>query len=232
MALISAHKAEAAERARKAGAPRFLGEIALHNPHLAWTLLQAAREQKGYRLAGGYVVTETGGWEMISIKGRFDALTADQHITARLLGTIEADIWVRRVTYTVRRPNFAAGSPFKGFFDYFNRLNPNIDFELIVQSFCPYLISPEPTPLENIENVFECVCPAGLILKCSATFEAFFTNLRALSSDENPTEAIVTFSGTRLPKGLYGGCDWSTLVADLVAAGAMTEAGGCAPCGP
>jgi len=208
-------------RARRAAAPQWLGGIALQEPRLAHTLLQAAKKGLGYRMAGdGWLVTETNGWVMLSVKARWDATTADKPVLGQMLGTVESDIWIRRVTYTVRRPNFAAGSIWKAQSDYFNRLNPNIDLNsLIIHSFCNYLINTEPTPLENIEAVFECVCPAGLVLKCSATFDALFTNLRTLQADEVPTEAIITFHGTRLPTGLYNGCDFTQIIDELQAEG-------------
>jgi hypothetical protein len=208
-------------RARQAAAPKWLGDIAFQEPRLARTLLAAAKKGLGYRMAGdGWLVTETLGWEMISIKGRWDKTTADQTVQGQTLGTVESDLWIRRVTYTVRRPRFAKGSIWKAQSDYFNRLNPNIDLQqFIVHSFCNYLINTEPTPLENTEAVFECVCPAGLVLKCSASIDVLFTNVRELEEDEVPTEAIITLHGTRLPTGLYNGCDFTQVIAELEAEG-------------
>lgn len=179
--------------------PTWLGEIACHDPRLAYTLLKAQDVN-----AGGYV--DTGGWEIINLKGEFTSLAAEQEVSGQMNGIVEADLWVRRVTYTVRRPNAFAGNIFKAQSDYYNRLNPNIDFTLLVNSYCRYLIAPEQTPLENIETVFECVCPAGMILRCSANIKATFVNLRALSETENPTQAIISLHCTRLPRDVYGSC--------------------------
>jgi hypothetical protein len=180
--------------------PVWLGDIACQDPKLAYTLLRAGKVS-----AGGYV--DTGGWEIINLKGRFTSTAADQPVQGQLFGIVEADLWVRRVTYTVKRPNAFAGNIFKAQSDYYNRLNPNIDFTLIVNSYCRYTISPEFTPLENIESVFECVCPAGLILRCSANLVSQFVNTRTLQVDEVPTEAVITFHAMRLPMEFYGTCN-------------------------
>lgn len=210
----------------RAGAPRFLGEIALHDWRLAGALLHAAKRGQGYRLAGnGALLTDIGvrGWQIVNIKGRFDTTAADRQIEAQTLGIVETELWIRRVAYTVRRPQYAAGSIWKAQSDYFNKLNPNIDVNsFIINSFCRYIIADEPTPLENIEAVFECVCPAGIVLSCSANIEAFFTILRTLQADEVPTEVIISLHGTRLPGGIYQGCEYADVIAALRAEGVFT----------
>jgi len=178
--------------------PQWLGDVAACDARLAYTLLQSGMAP------GGYV--DTGGWELINLVGRWESGTANQTVQGEQLGIIEADLWIRRVKYTVRRPLAFPGSIFKSQADYFNMLNPNIDFTFIVNSFCRYVISPKPTPLENIREVFEASAPAGMVLRCSADVLVEYTNNRALAADEIPTEAIITLSGTRLPPGIYGGC--------------------------
>lgn len=190
-----------------------LGEIALHEPVLAATLLGAGRVGET-----GYIDLRSG-WEIVNLVARWTSTGADQQIEAKTLEQICNDLWVRDVVYTVRRPLFQAGSPWKGLWDYYNARNPNIDFTLIIKSYCDYAISPDPTPLENIVTRFDCVCPAGLVLKYGATFDSFFTNLRALSADENPTEAIVTFQALRLPNRLYGSISYDKAVQELQARG-------------
>ena len=179
----------------------WLGDVACYDARLAYTLLQSGAG------AGGYV--DVGGWETITLLGRWEAGAANQTVNGQQLGNIDADLWVRKVVHTVRRPNAFAGSIFKAQSDWFNAKNPNIDFTLLIQSYCRYLIAPQPTPLENIELAFECVCPAGLVLKCGTNIVATFTNLRAFSSDngEVPTEAAITLHVTRLPRGVYESCD-------------------------
>lgn len=191
------------------GGPQFLGQIAAYDPRLAYTLLQVP----GLIRAGGFI--DTGGWEIINLVGRFESGAANTQVQAKLQGIVEADLWVRRVTYTVRRPRAFAGNIFKAQSDYFNKLNPNIDFTLIVNSYCRYFISPEPTPLENIETVFECVCPAGLVLRCAASMVATFTIRRDLAPDEIPTEAIISLHCTRLPRDIYGACGSESILAAL-----------------
>ncbi len=186
-----------------------LGEIAVVEPVLAATLLGAGRVNDA-----GYVDLRSG-WEVLNLVARWEAVAADQQIEAKTLEQICNDLWVRDVTYTVRRPLFQAGSPWKGQWDYYNARNPNIDFTLIIKSYCDYAIAPDPTPLENMVTRFDCVCPAGLVLKFGATFDSFFTNLRALSADENPTEAIVTFHALRLPNNVYGNISITKAVEQL-----------------
>lgn len=196
---------------------KYLGEIAPIEPRLAWTLMRAGK-------AGLGGLIDTGGWELFNLVARWEDGAANQNISAKLQGTIEADIWVRAVRYTVRRPDFQTGSPWKGVWDFFHSLNPNIDFTLVVKSYCSYVISPDPTPLENIREVFECACPTGLVVRCNATFNSTFENLRALGVGEVPTEAIVTLSGMRLPKDLYNSCSYKQIVEDLKEQGLLQAA--------
>jgi hypothetical protein len=123
-------------------------------------------------------------------------------------------MWVRSVTYTVKRPNAFAGNIFKAQSDYFNSLNPNIDFQLTIKSYCQYVIAPDFTPLENIEQVFECVCPAGFVLGCSTNILAEFVNTRDFANDEIPTIVAVTLHAMRLPT-LWGQCGFDDAVAAL-----------------
>lgn len=176
----------------------FIGQCAQWDPQLAWTLLQTGS------CAGGYI--DSGGWEIFNLKGTFTDGTANETVDGVIQGLVEADLWVRKVTYTVRRPEAYAGNIFKAQSDYFNARNPNIDFTLQINSYCRYLISPQMTPLENIEIAFECVCPVGLVFRASASFSSQFTLLRAVDTDngEVPMDAVITFHATRLPLGLYG----------------------------
>jgi hypothetical protein len=177
---------------------QWIGECASWDPVLAATLLQTGN------CAGGYV--DTGGWEIFNLVGTFSDGVANETVEGTIQGLIEADLWVRKVTYTVRRPLAYAGNILKAQSDYFNALNPNINFTLTINSFCRYLISPQQTPLENIGIAFECVCPVGLVLRSSASIQSQFTLLRALDTDngEIPMDAVITLHATRLPLGLYG----------------------------
>lgn len=188
------------EELPQAGKPMWLGTIGMLDPNLAVTLLQCGKVS-----ADGYV--DTGGWEMINLVGRWTSTAADQNVKGQLNGLVTSDMWIRKVMYTVRRPNAFAGNVFKAQSDYYNAKNPNIDFQLTVNSYVRYLISPEFSPLESIETAFECVCPVGLVLRCSASMNANFINLREFATDENPTEAIITMHGTRLPVEYYGQCN-------------------------
>lgn len=194
-------------------------EIAQADPALALVLAQSGRVNKsdgavgilsgnGVGEGGDCGLTQVGlaGWELINLKGRWDSGAADQLKTGQITGIVETDLWIREVRYTVRRPNYALGAWYKGQSDYYNSLNPNIEFQLTVNSYARYIISQTWTPLENIRETFQCVCPAGLVLSCSANIQALFRNVRAFVEDEIPTEAIITFSGVRLPLGSYGAC--------------------------
>lgn len=188
------------------GLPIHIGMIGECNPQLALTLLDSGRAP------GGWV--DTGGWEIINVKGVFNDVTANQGVPGIFQGLVEIDFWVQKVSYTVRRPNAFAGSIFKAQSDVYNALNPNIDFQLIIKNYCEYVISPDPTPLENIVMAF---CnPTGLILRCSAGISANFTNKRALAADESPTEAIITLHGMRLPRDMYSRCQADAARAILI----------------
>lgn len=185
----------------------WLGDIAQVDPKLAYTLLQSGRVgQSGGLTPGGYV--DTGGWEIINLKASFPEDAPPGTVAlAQLSGIVEADLWVRRVTYTVRRPEAFAGNIFKSQADYYNSLNPNIDFTLIIKSYNRYVVSPEPTPLENISTVFEAVAPAGLVLRTASSMSATFTNMRSFDGEGADINAVISFHATRLPTGIYGAAD-------------------------
>lgn len=175
-----------------------VGECAMFDPQLAMTLLQTGS------CAGGYV--DTGGWEIFNLVGTFTTGVANETVEGVIQGLVEADLWVRQVDYTVRRPNAFSGNVLKAQSDAANKLNPNVNFTLTINSYCRYLISPQQTPLENIPIRFDRVAPVGLVLRASASIESRFTLLRDLDEDDGeiPMDAVITLHATRLPLGLYG----------------------------
>jgi hypothetical protein len=204
----------------------WLGDIAAHDPRLAYTLLKSGQVSgAGSRLGdgmtpGGYV--DTGGWEIINLKATWNAPDPNQNIEAKLDGIAETDLWVRRVTYTVRRPDAFLNNIMKAQSDYYNSLNPNIDItQLTIKSYNRYVISPTNTPLENISTVFEAVAPAGLVLRTVATILATFTNLRAFTEipPGSNLNAVISFHATRLPTGFYGSVDPAVALALLTEMG-------------
>lgn len=206
---------------RMPGAPNlasrrlWLGDVAIADPVLAWTLLQSGSCKDGY---------VTGGWEIINIAGSFQGGNAGATVNGAYPGIVEADLWVRKVTYTVRRPNAFAGNVMKAQSDYYNSLNPNIDFSLTINSYCQYLIATEPTPLENIAMAFEMTAPAGIVLQCSARVSAIYTLRRNLAAGENPTEAVISLHTTRLPRNVYGSCQREQAIQTLIAMGYLDAA--------
>lgn len=216
------------EKKRKAPLkPQWLGDVACYDAKLAYSALQAGVVEGGY-------VTDTSGWEVLSLTGTWGGPTntadipANTGINAILTppGIVEADLWVRKVTYTVRRPvAFPNGGVFRAQSDYFNSLNPNIDATLLVNSFCRYWISPAPTPLELIPEAFSYACPAGLVFRCSANVESSMHNTRTFLAVNGETEvtATITFHCLRLPAGIYGGCDEQQARAVLRELGYLAE---------
>lgn len=213
-----------------------LGEVAQVDPRLAVALLGGCGED-GFIVRpdlaeriGDFAAGQA--WEMANISGCFTSGAADQCIPGQI-SNICADLWIRRVTYTVRRPNAFAGNIFKAQSDYYNAKNPNIDFTLLINSYCRYFISPEPSPLENIEAVFDCICPAGLVLRCNSCVTATFKNCRPLLCDdpqstdpccggEVPTNVVITLHGIRM-MGQYGACSAERAVLALRRAALLPE---------
>jgi hypothetical protein len=213
----------------------WLGDVAAHDPRLAYTLLKSGQVSGnnsylgGGMTPGGYV--DTGGWEILNLRAVWNDPAPNQDIKGDLLGTIEADLWVRRVTYTVRRPDAFLNNILKAQSDYYNSLNPNIDItQLLINSYNRYVISPTDTPLENISTVFEAVAPAGLVLRSTANVVARFTNLRAFTEipPGSTLNAVISFHATRLPTGFYGSVDPAVAIALLTEMGYLP---GCAPGG-
>lgn len=191
------------------GPPRryTLGEVAAHDVNLAAALVETGRVGCDSSKAN-FGQVDMRGWTFINLIARWESGTADAQIEARLVEDICQDLWVCSTRYTVRRPNFAAGSLWKAQSDFFNMMNPGIDFTLVTKANCYDLaITPDPTPLENIREVFGESCPFGMVLTCGASFDSWFTYTRSLTeAGVLPMEAIVTFSGIRLKNGVYRGC--------------------------
>lgn len=192
-----------------------LCEIASFNPRLAYTLANAGAIKSGTYL-------DAGGWEVVNVAATFSTaddagnIPAETTVKGQLFGTIQKDLWIRKVIYTVRRPNAYAGNIFKAQSDFFNSKNPNIDFQLVVNSYDKYVISSDFTPVEDVEMVFEAAAPAGLVLGPASSVEATFINRRVFFGGqnlfrvpvgENPTQVILSFHGTRLPSDVYSNCD-------------------------
>lgn len=186
-----------------------LGEIAPYDMRLAAALIDSGRVGcgPGADAGVGRGVIDMRGWTLVNLIARWESGASDDTIESRLTENICADMWVCDVRTTVRRPNYAQGSLWKGQADYFNSLNSGIDFTLVTKNNCYDLaISPDPTPLDNVRGVFRNSCPFGLVLTCGANFDAWFTYTRSLTeSGVLPMEAIVTFSGIRLRTGSYLG---------------------------
>ncbi len=210
------------------GQPMTLGEIARYDKNLAYVLHQMGTVgEPDQMMAPG--VALTGGWEMLDVAATWTTQAANQSVVGQVSGIVETDLWVKEVVYTVQRPNAFAGNILKSLSDEMNKLNPNINLQLVINSYCRYLISVDYTPLENVITKFSCVCPQGIVLSCGATIQANFTNLRALAADEIPTIATITMHAIRLPRGLYSACGYAQVVQYLRSAG-LLENTCVAPC--
>ena len=186
-----------------------LGQVARADPRLAYSLLPPEPPKQGVGVGGhgGLIIPGYNDGcpafilKSIPICASFTG-TAPTTISAQPASgfVLTNDIWVRKLTYTVRRPNAFAGSIFKAQSDVNNALNPNVDFELIVRSYADYAIASSPTPLETLQLVFECVCPVGFVVSCATTFEASFTLRRALAADEVPYEVCIVIWGITIPR--------------------------------
>jgi hypothetical protein len=193
-----------------------IGEIAQYDPRLAATLLYGgAFAPKGVILGG--VASAVGGWEILNLRATFTSGTANQTLPVTLPDVAEVDMWVRDIRATVRRPNYFSGNPLRDIANTAYAKNPDIDFTLEIKTWCNFAISLDPTPLGNIEETFECVCPVGLVLTCGSSIIGSFTNTRALvDPDEIPTEAIISLHVTRLPRNnCYAQMDIATALAVL-----------------
>ena len=177
--------------------PTWLGDVAACDPKLAWTLREMGRAP------GGYI--DTGGWEMIPLSASWTSGTVNQLVEADTQGIVESELWVTGVEYAVERPNAFAGNVLKSMSDFFNSLQPNIDFTLQIKSYCNYLIATEPVPLQTIRTCLR-KYPAGLVLRCGSSVKATFTNGRAWGETEVPVIATVVLHALRLPDRLYGMC--------------------------
>lgn len=205
--------------------------VASADPVLAATLA-AGLEPGGY--------ADIGGWEIVTLAGRWDQPEAGQNVLAQQFsstpggaraaglgplisvpglprgqskgggGVLEANLWLRAVRYTVRRPNAFQTAPadliFKAQSDWTNSQNPNIDVTLqLVTPFCRAEVSIPPTPLENMPVSFDTSFPAGFFSRSDAQINCTMVNTRdwSVTDGELPVEAIVALHCWRLPLGAY-----------------------------
>lgn len=195
-----------------------LGEVAQVDPRLANAIIRPDLLGWGEPSCGW-------GWEILNLTGSFTAGAAGQNIEfQQQRGPTETDLWIRTVTYSVQRPNAFPGNIFKGQADYYNSLQPDINFTLVVSSYCKYVISPTMTPLQSISQQFECVCPVGFVIGCSGQLSGQFTNLREFTEGENPTIVTITLHAVRLPTR-YDSCGVNEAVLRLQKMGILDEMG-------
>lgn len=166
-------------------------------------LLYAENADSGWgKLSSGW------RWQIVRIRGCFDSGAACQTIPAQFQNMCDSDLLIYQATYIIERPNWAPGSLWQGQGNWFNSLNPHIDFTLLVRNRC--YIAAEPTPIALLPVVFTCQCPVGFVLGCGICVEATFTNKRPLlcndplSTDpccpgEVPTEVIIALHTIQLP---------------------------------
>lgn len=191
------------------GSPEWIQNVACVDPRLAMVFLTCCAPP---------------GWEILNILGRWEAGAANTSVPAMLSSRLDSDLLVLKVMYTVRRPSFLPGNVLKAQSDFYNMKNPNIDVELHIKSYCSYFIAQDPTPLENIDAAFDCVCPVGLVLKCNSNIRATFTNRRAFTEGEGgevPVDAVISLHGVTMPQGAYNSCDVSTAIATLKSRGIL-----------
>lgn len=186
------------------------------------------------RVGGWLEVCRASAWEIINVKGCFTSDAAGQCIDAEVQNLCGYDLTVRDVVYTVRTPNAWPGSVLGPQARFFNGLKPDINFKMLIKSFCPYVISADFTPLENLPQRFECYCEFNMILTCGACIIAQFVNCRPLlcsdpaSTDpccpgEVPTEVVISIHGIRLPAP-YNACGLEAARAVLMRYGVLPKA--------
>lgn len=197
-------------------------DLAAADPILAATLAT------GLLTPGGYA--DTGGWEIVTLAARWDTPGIGQVVEASMFsatpggaagepgtigvgrrkgggGVLEANLWVRAVTYTVRRPKAFEGSIFKAQSDWTFARVPFIDATLqFVTPFCKAEVSIPPTPLELMPTSFDTSFPAGFLSRSDASINCSMVNRRQwvdVDSDDSdlPVEAIIALHCWRLPLG-------------------------------
>lgn len=107
--------------------------------------------------------------EIIEVVGRFEESTSEQVVVARPCDGGTSGLWVRRMTWTLRRQESGDALPWAPH-------RQPIDVRVSVGGEQKYIISPEWTPIENLLESFELVAPWGLTIGPNATLEFSFRN--------------------------------------------------------
>ncbi len=122
-------------------------------------------------------------WEIINLRALFETPEAGQIIPAKVCGTITRDLWLRRLTWITRRPSTSS-------FKCEPHVTPQIDVQMEIHGRVQYLISPEFSPIENLQTVFEFVALTGAILFPSTEFKVAFKNPLILKT--YPVEVVIS----------------------------------------
>lgn len=182
-----------------------LEQIALFDPRLVVALHGGLVDGK---LRDQATVSPTV-WEIVNVRGPLESKRCE----VRMNASPGRDLWVRRVLYVVRRVNSMFGRVSDGsIFDQ----NDEIDFTLAINSYAGYKMAPTPTPLRNVSEIFECICPAGFVLRRDAEIEATFSR-----QDDGPfVEPVISMHGMLLPVP-YDSCTVEQAIVALRAAGIL-----------
>lgn len=171
------------------------------------------------RVRGIEVATGLSGWTIINLTACFTSTEADKSVDLEACDLPCVDSWIFDIRYTVRRPNWLAGSALKAQSDYYNTLNPNLDIALTITSYQHYVVAADETPLENFSQRFECQCPGGIILALGCQgIDGQITNRRTLQSTEVPLEVVISMHAIMLGRS-YGTMNEKTATEIIEAAG-------------
>jgi hypothetical protein len=135
----------------------------------------------------------------INASGTFSSFAVPQPaIEAALDTTIAQRTWIDNIQYSLQQPNVFQGSVFKTLYDAMLKAQPGISVRCTVHSGPRYLVSPEPTPLENFVNLLASRWPSGWPLFKQQNIQVEYTLTQSPpSSGPNapPYNVTLTFNG-------------------------------------
>lgn len=111
----------------------------------------------------------------MNARTRFDCAAPDAAPNVGALDTIiTQETWIEQVKFTITQPKSFQGNVLKPQHDYYFQFTSGVDVQAEINSGPRYVLSIEPTPIQNFANVLGCCWPAGWPLFCEQGLRIWF----------------------------------------------------------
>lgn len=136
-----------------------------------------------------------------TLQGTFETGAEGEAIEPVLSQSFVQDAWVQGVSFSIERPHYLTGSPFKAQADEYNKLNPYVTIETFTEGWDEEVQTQGPQPLQNVfspaghENIKGFMDHLGYVFVRQTTFWSRLVLTRTLDTGNNevPYKVLITF---------------------------------------